>query len=99
MTDLEVRIVKLPPMRVAYVRAISETPEREAWEKMRAWAEPKGMFEKREEHPVFGFNNPSPIPESKEYGYELMDKSMRTIQTFILTCFWRILLCTRLSPC
>lgn len=36
MTNLTVRIVKLPPMRVASVRAISEAPERDAWEKIRA---------------------------------------------------------------
>ena len=44
MTEPDVRIVKLEPMRVASVRAISETPERDAWEKVRAWAEPKGML-------------------------------------------------------
>lgn len=70
MTDLEVRIVKLEPMRVASVRAISESPEGEAWERMRAWAEPKGLLDDIEKHPVFGFNNPNPSPDRKEYGYE-----------------------------
>ena len=70
MIDLEVRIVKLEPMRVASVRAISETPERDAWEKMRAWAEPKGLLDDVEKHLVFGFNNPNPSPDRKEYGYE-----------------------------
>ena len=70
MEELEVRIVELEPMRVASVRAISETPERDAWEKMRAWAEPKGLLEDIEKHPVFGFNNPDPSPDRKEYGYE-----------------------------
>ena len=31
MSDLEVRIVKLDPMRVASVRVVSETPEVDAW--------------------------------------------------------------------
>lgn len=70
MTDLEVRIVRLEAMRVASIRAISESPERDAWEKMRAWAEPKGLLDDVEKHPVFGFNNPSPSPDRKEYGYE-----------------------------
>jgi len=57
-------------MRVAYVMAISETPERDAWDKMLAWAEPKGLLNDLEKHPVFGFNNPSPSPDRKDYGYE-----------------------------
>ncbi len=70
MTDLEVRIVRLEAMRVASVRTISESPEHEAWEKMRAWAEPRELLDDVEKHPVFGFNSPNPSPESKEYGYE-----------------------------
>jgi len=70
MTDLEVRIVRLEAMRVASVRAISESPERDAWAKMRAWAEPRGLLDDIEKHPVFGFNNPNPSPDRKEYGYE-----------------------------
>ena len=58
MTESDVRIVKLEPMRVASVRAISETPERDAWEKVRTWAEPKGLLADIEKHPIFGFNNP-----------------------------------------
>ena len=70
MKKLEVKIVKLEPMRVASVRAISKTPEHDAWEKMRAWAEPKGLLENIEKNPVFGFNNPNPSPDREEYGYE-----------------------------
>lgn len=71
MADLEVRIVKLAPMRVASVRATGEAPERDAWDKMRAWAERKGLLVDVENHPVFGFNNPPPSRDRKEYGYEL----------------------------
>ncbi len=70
MKETKVRIINLEPMRVASVRAISETPEHDAWEKMRAWAEPRGLLEDLEKHPVFGFNNPNPSPGRKEYGYE-----------------------------
>jgi len=70
MKELEVRIVKLEPMRVASVRAISKTPEHDAWEKMRMWAEPKGLLGDIEKNPVFGFNNPNPSPDREEYGYE-----------------------------
>ncbi len=68
--ELKVEIVKLKPMRVASVRAISTTPERDAWEKMRSWAEPRGLLEDIGKHPVFGFNSPDPSPWQKEYGYE-----------------------------
>jgi len=69
MKKLEVRIVKLEPMRVASVRAVSTTPENDAWEKMRLWAQPKGLLEDINKHPVFGFNSPDPSPGRKEYGY------------------------------
>jgi AraC family transcriptional regulator len=71
MADLDVRIVTLEPMRVASARAVSETPERDAWERLCTWAEPQGLLEDNEKHPIFGFNNPNPSPERREYGYEL----------------------------
>ena len=70
MKEFQVRIVNLEPMHVASVRAISTTPERDAWEKMRSWAEPQGLLEDIDKHPVFGFNSPDPSPGQKEYGYE-----------------------------
>jgi DNA gyrase inhibitor GyrI/DNA-binding transcriptional ArsR family regulator len=70
MKEFEIKIVRLEPMRVASAHVISTTPENEAWEKMRAWAEPRGLLEDLEKHPVFGFNNPNPLPDRKEYGYE-----------------------------
>lgn len=69
--DLEVHIVRLEPMRVASVRAVSESPELDAWRKLRAWGETKGLLRDTENHPVFGFNNPNPTEGSNEYGYEL----------------------------
>lgn len=70
MKELKVGIVELEPMRLARVRVVSETPERDAWAKMRAWADAKGLLEDIEKHPVFGFNNPDPSPDRREYGYE-----------------------------
>lgn len=74
MSDLDVRIIKLDPMAVASVRVVSESPEVDAWSKLRAWAEPKGLLRDDENHPIFGFNNPNPQPESREYGYEFWIK-------------------------
>lgn len=68
--DLFVQVIELEPMRVASARAFSETPEKDAWDKLRAWAEPQGLLEDLMKHPVFGFNNPNPSPGQKEYGYE-----------------------------
>jgi AraC family transcriptional regulator len=70
MTDLEVSMVRLDPMRVASVRVEGEAPEVEALARLRSWAEPKGLLQDSRTHPVFGFNNPSPTPDKREYGYE-----------------------------
>ena len=70
MQGLVVRIARLGPMTVASSRAFGESPERPAWEQLRAWAEPKGLLNDLAQHPVFGFNNPNPSPERKGYGYE-----------------------------
>ena len=70
MTNLDVRLVRLDPMRVASVRAEGEAPEAEALARLRSWGEPKGLLKDTKAHPVFGFNNPSPTPGKREYGYE-----------------------------
>lgn len=71
MSDLEVRIVKLEPMRVASLYGFSKEPEGEAWKKLEAWARPKGYLDARVEHRIFGFNNPDPSNGSPNYGYEV----------------------------
>ncbi len=68
--DLEVEIVTLEPMRVAYTQVTSDNPERDAWEQLRVWAEPRGLLDDTTRHPVFGFNNPAPSPDREGYGYE-----------------------------
>ncbi|MFC1746009.1 GyrI-like domain-containing protein [Candidatus Riflebacteria bacterium] len=70
MSDIDVRIKELEPMRVASFKVVSANPEYETWEKLNAWASTKGYLGNIEEHPIFGFNNPGPSPERKDYGYE-----------------------------
>lgn len=70
MSEIEVRLEMLPPMRVARFHAVGQSPEQEAWEKLRAWAEPLGLLKDTTAHPVFGFNNPSPSKAGEDYGYE-----------------------------
>lgn len=69
MDKSNVRIVKLEPIRVASVLGYGAEPENQAWEKLKAWAEPKGLMDLKE-HRIFGFNNPNPTPGSPNYGYE-----------------------------
>ena len=69
MSNLDVRIVKLPPMRVACVNGFGEGPEGVAFEKMKAWAEAHNLLGKS--HRLFGYNNPDPSPGSPNYGYDV----------------------------
>jgi DNA gyrase inhibitor GyrI len=71
MTELNVRVERLKPMRVASFRAFSETPELDCWNTLLAWAEPRRLLKEPKKHPVFGFNNPNPSQGHKDYGYEL----------------------------
>jgi DNA gyrase inhibitor GyrI len=71
MSDLDVRIVKLEPMRVASIWGFGQIPEEAAWQKLNGWAEPRGLLDDPEKHRIFGFNNPNPSAGSPNYGYEL----------------------------
>jgi effector-binding domain-containing protein len=68
MSDLEVRIVQMEPMRVASAHGFGTSPEEQAWNKILAFAEAKGIDHK--DARFFGFNNPNPSPGSPNYGYE-----------------------------
>lgn len=70
MKPLEVRIVRLDPMRVASVHGFGASPEAEAWQKLRAFMQATGLLAEAPAHRYFGFNNPSPTPASPNYGYE-----------------------------
>ena len=69
MSDLDVRIVKLPPMRVVCVNGFGDGPEELAFEKMRAWAAAHNL--PAGPHRLFGYNNPDPSPGSPNYGYDV----------------------------
>ena len=80
VSDMFVKVTHLPPMKVVSFHSMGDflgSPEEKAWEKMVAWAKPKGLLSDPSEHQIFGFNNPDPpqsdegIPEpNKSYGYE-----------------------------
>ena len=69
MSEIEVRIVTLEPMRVASAYGFGEQPEEQAWSKLLTWAKSQG-YEDLSQHRFFGFNNPNPSPGSPNYGYE-----------------------------
>ena len=68
MSELEVKIVKLEPMRVASAYGFGPSPEGVAGEKIGEFARKKGLLGKSSRS--FGFNNPNPSPGSPNYGYE-----------------------------
>jgi DNA gyrase inhibitor GyrI len=80
MTDLDVHIEQLSPMRVAWVRAFGASPEQDAWQKLSSWAKPAGLLEDPVAHPVFGFNNPPAQAGVEGYGYEYWIAVDPTIQ-------------------
>jgi DNA gyrase inhibitor GyrI len=70
MSELNVRIVKLEPMRVVSTAGFGQGPEGQAWDKLQAWLEKKGLMGEIKARRFFGFNNPEPSPGSPNYGYE-----------------------------
>jgi len=69
MSNLDVRIVKLPPMRVACINGFGEGPEGQAFDKMKTWAQAHNLLGKQ--YRLFGYNNPDPSPGSPNYGYDV----------------------------
>lgn len=69
MSELQVRIVSMDPMRVARAIGFGASPEELAGAKMLAFMASRGL--RFEDVRWFGFNNPSPSPGSPNYGYEV----------------------------
>ncbi len=68
MTEDEVRVVELEPLRVAATLGFGPEPEIEAWDKLMTWARATNHLDGTQR--FFGFNNPNPMPGSPNYGYE-----------------------------
>jgi DNA gyrase inhibitor GyrI len=66
---MDVRLERLPAMRAAHVHVFSESPEEDAWRKMEAWAEPRGLLDEGVGTRIFG-RNIYPTDEPEPYGYE-----------------------------
>lgn len=70
MSELSVRIVDLPPLRVAAALGFGPNPEELSIRALRPWLEAHGGLAGPPERRFFGFNNPSPAAGSPNYGYE-----------------------------
>jgi DNA gyrase inhibitor GyrI len=72
MSNLEVRIVNLEPMRMASAYGFGASPEGIAGNKMNAFLKKNGLLKGYgTERRHFGFNNPDPSAGSPNYGYEI----------------------------
>ena len=69
MSELDVRIVQLEPMRVATAHGFGTDPEEQASNKIMAFMDSRGLT--FEDVRWFGFNNPDPSPGSPNYGYDV----------------------------
>lgn len=68
--NLQPRIVKLGPMRVASCRVIGKEPEIAAFRMMADWEAKAGLPDNQGIR-YFGFDNPAPSARDSEYGYEV----------------------------
>ena len=80
-TQLDVKIVKLEPLRVACVNGYGSQPEDLAFQKMRAFVQANGLDSDGQAHRFFGFNHPDPSPGSPNYGYDVWVTVDETVQS------------------
>jgi len=67
----DVRIVDLPPMRVASALGYGTEPENQAASMITEFSRSIGLEPGDPGYRTFGFNNPNPSPGSPNYGYEM----------------------------
>ncbi len=65
---MEVRIVRLEPMRVACVNAFGATPEADAWKVLLGWAKGKGLLAEGRSYRLFGHDS-TPTGEKGLHSY------------------------------
>lgn len=70
METVDIRILSLPPLRVASALGFGSQPETIAWDKILAFVREKNLKQAVPPPRYFGFNNPDPSPGSPNYGYE-----------------------------
>lgn len=69
---LPVRLLRLPPFTVAAYQFIGENPEETAGDVVTRFVQESGLYEKKPDARMFGFNHPNPgILKNGTYGYEI----------------------------
>jgi effector-binding domain-containing protein len=71
MSEIKVQIINLKPMRMISAYGFGPEPEGIAWNKLKAFAIGKGLYNNDDPPSTFGFNNPNPSHGSPNYGYEI----------------------------
>ena len=70
--SLNVRIILLPPCTVAAYQFVGENPEEQAGDVICKFVQESGLYEKKPDARMFGFNHPNPgILENGVHGYEV----------------------------
>jgi len=70
MEKLDVRIIKLEPMRIICFNGYGQEPEKQSFNKLLDWAKAKGLIDDGQPHRFFGYNNPNPSEGTPNYGYD-----------------------------
>lgn len=65
-----IRIVHLPPCTVAAYQFTGDDPEETVHKVMDGFVRSSGLYEKKPDARMFGFNHPDPGPDSSFHGYE-----------------------------
>ena len=84
MKDLNIKEIILEDFKCFSYKAFGENPENKAWEVISKWAKENDVLNCSR---IFGFNNPNPIPQNKEYGYEFCLKLNKEINKEIPKVF------------
>lgn len=66
----EVRVIDLKPFRVAVLKAVSSTPEKDVWSETVKFVK-RHKLDQLHSTRYFGFDNPSPKDGNPAYGYEM----------------------------
>jgi DNA gyrase inhibitor GyrI len=78
MSNRDIHVVELPPMRVICINGFGSEPENQAYDKIFIFAQGHGLLEMP--HRLFGYNNPNPTPGSPNYGYDVWMTVDETVQ-------------------
>jgi effector-binding domain-containing protein len=71
MSEINVQIERLKPMRMLSSYGYGKEPEMIAWNKLIEYATSLNIYDPENPPSTYGFNNPNPSDGSPNYGYEI----------------------------